>query len=125
VRCPTITPDEQVSDAQVHRQNPNIEPLTPPMRLMFFLIAAFCRLAKSLSHSQQMGWLVGAVGIEPTTLNSNALPLQGLALCPLPEVPIQTPQTVLSFTSRDPRDDEPVLVDLKSHNVVYPTVWYL
>ena len=69
--------------------------------------------------------LVGAVGIEPTTLNSNALPLQGLALCPLPEVPIQTPQTVLSFTSRDPRDDEPVLVDLKSHNVVYPTVWYL
>jgi hypothetical protein len=34
------------------------------MRLMFFLIAAFCRLAKSLSHSQQMGWLVGAVGIE-------------------------------------------------------------
>src|SRR5258708_40033758 len=32
-----------------------------------FLIAAFCRLAKSLSHSEQMGWLVGAVGIEPTT----------------------------------------------------------
>ena len=29
--------------------------------------AAFCRLAKSLSHSEQMGWLVGAVGIEPTT----------------------------------------------------------
>src|SRR5258708_12686208 len=29
-----------------------------------FLIAAFCRLAKSLSHSEQMGWLVGAVGIE-------------------------------------------------------------
>ena len=68
MRCPTITPDEQVSDAQVHRQNPNIEPLTPPMRLMFFLIAAFCRLAKSLSHSQQMGWLVGAVGIDPDTL---------------------------------------------------------
>ena len=37
------------------------------MRLMFFLIAAFCRLAKSLSHSQQIGWLVGAVGIEPTS----------------------------------------------------------
>jgi hypothetical protein len=30
----------------------------------FLLIAAFCRLAKSLSHSEQMGWLVGAVGIE-------------------------------------------------------------
>jgi hypothetical protein len=28
------------------------------------LIAAFCRLEKSLSHSEQMGWLVGAVGIE-------------------------------------------------------------
>ena len=35
----------------------------PPLRL-FFLIAAFCRLAKSLSHSEQMGWLVGPVGIE-------------------------------------------------------------
>jgi hypothetical protein len=50
---------------QLHRQNPNIEPLAPPMRLVLFLIAAVCRLAKSLSHSQQMGWLVGAVGIEP------------------------------------------------------------
>jgi hypothetical protein len=30
------------------------------MRLVFFLIAAFCRLAKSLSHSELMGWLVGA-----------------------------------------------------------------
>jgi hypothetical protein len=29
-----------------------------------FLIAAFCRLGKSLSHSEQTGWLVGAVGIE-------------------------------------------------------------
>jgi hypothetical protein len=29
-----------------------------------FLIATFCRLEKSLSHSEQMGWLVGAVGIE-------------------------------------------------------------
>jgi len=28
------------------------------------LIGAFCRLVKSLSHSEQMGWLVGAVGIE-------------------------------------------------------------
>jgi hypothetical protein len=28
------------------------------------LIAAFCRLAKSLSYSEQMGWWVGAVGIE-------------------------------------------------------------
>jgi hypothetical protein len=27
-------------------------------------MAAFCRLDKSLSHSEQMGWLVGAVGIE-------------------------------------------------------------
>lgn len=34
------------------------------MRLDLFLIAAFCRLAKTLSHSQQTGWLVGAVGIE-------------------------------------------------------------
>jgi hypothetical protein len=25
----------------------------------FFLIAAFCRLAKSLNHSEQMGWVVG------------------------------------------------------------------
>jgi hypothetical protein len=39
----------------------------PPMRLVFLLIAAFCRLAKSLSHSELMGWLVGAVGIEPTS----------------------------------------------------------
>jgi hypothetical protein len=30
------------------------------------LIAAFCRLAKSVSHSEHMGWLVGAVGIEIT-----------------------------------------------------------
>ena len=29
-----------------------------------FLIAAFRRFAKSLSHSEQMGWLVGAVGVE-------------------------------------------------------------
>jgi len=29
-----------------------------------FLIAAFCRLAKLLNYSKQMGWLVGAVGIE-------------------------------------------------------------
>jgi hypothetical protein len=27
-----------------------------------FHIAAFCRLGKSLSHSEQMGWLVGAGG---------------------------------------------------------------
>src|SRR5713101_7567052 len=39
-----------------------------------FLIAAFCRLAKSLSHSQQMGWLVGAVGIE----NNNVRNFKGL-----------------------------------------------
>ena len=38
------------------------------MRLVFFLIAAFCRLAKSLNHSELMGWLVGAVGIEPNAL---------------------------------------------------------
>ena len=31
------------------------------------LIAALCRREKSLSYSEQMGWLVGAVGIEPTT----------------------------------------------------------
>jgi hypothetical protein len=29
-----------------------------------FLIAAFCRLAKLLNYSKQMGWLVGTVGIE-------------------------------------------------------------
>ena len=47
----------------------------PPKRLILFLIAAFCRLAKSLSHSQQMGWLVGAVGIEhnPRTTKSRGL----------------------------------------------------
>jgi hypothetical protein len=38
----------------------------PPLRL-FFLIAAFCRLGKLLSYSEHMRWLVGAVGIEPTT----------------------------------------------------------
>jgi hypothetical protein len=31
-------------------------------RMVSFLIAAFCRPATSLSHSEQMGWLVGAVG---------------------------------------------------------------
>ena len=31
------------------------------------LIAAFCRLDKSLSCCWEKGWLVGAVGIEPTT----------------------------------------------------------
>jgi hypothetical protein len=41
------------------------EPSVPPKRLNLFLIAAFCRLAKPLNHSEQMGWLVGAVGIEP------------------------------------------------------------
>jgi hypothetical protein len=39
----------------------------PPKRLILFLIAALCRLAKSLNHSEQMGWLVGAVGIENNT----------------------------------------------------------
>jgi hypothetical protein len=29
------------------------------------LIAAFCRLDKSLSCCREKGWLVGAVGIEP------------------------------------------------------------
>jgi len=59
--------------------------------------------------------LVGAVAIEPTTLNSNALPLQGIALCPQPEVPNQTAQTVLpSFTSRDPRDNEPFWSSLRT-----------
>jgi hypothetical protein len=58
--------------AQMYRQNPNIEPLVPPVRLMLFLIAAFCRLAKLLSHSEQMGWLVGAVGIEIASLTSKS-----------------------------------------------------
>ncbi len=31
------------------------------------LIAAFCRREKSLSYCWEKGWLVGAVGIEPTT----------------------------------------------------------
>jgi hypothetical protein len=31
------------------------------------LIAAFCRPDKSLSCCWKKGWLVGAVGIEPTT----------------------------------------------------------
>jgi hypothetical protein len=39
----------------------------PPKRLGLFPIPASCRLAKSLSYYEQMGWLVGAVGIEPTT----------------------------------------------------------
>jgi hypothetical protein len=38
------------------------------LEALLFLIAAFWRLAKSLNHSEQMGWLVGAVGIESTTL---------------------------------------------------------
>src|SRR5258708_7728607 len=42
-----------------------------------FLIAAFCRLAKSLSHSEQMGWLVGAVGIENNNVR-NFKDLQGM-----------------------------------------------
>jgi hypothetical protein len=33
-----------------------------------FLIAPFCRLAKLLSGSKQMGWLVGAVGIKSSAL---------------------------------------------------------
>jgi hypothetical protein len=41
----------------------SFEPLVPPMRL----IAAFCRLDKPLSCCWEKGWLVGAVGIEPTT----------------------------------------------------------
>jgi hypothetical protein len=44
-----------------------LEPSVPPKRLILFLIAAFCRLAKLLSYSEHMRWLVGAVGIEPTT----------------------------------------------------------
>lgn len=38
----------------------------PPLKLFSF--CAFCRRAKWLSYSEQMGWLVGAVGIEPTYL---------------------------------------------------------
>jgi len=41
-----------------------LEPSVPPKRLILFLIAAFCRLAKLLSYSEHMRWLVGAVGIE-------------------------------------------------------------
>jgi hypothetical protein len=38
----------------------------PPLRL----IAAFCRLDKSLSCCWEKGWLVGAVGIENTTVRN-------------------------------------------------------
>jgi hypothetical protein len=44
------------------------------MRLTFFFIAAFCRLTKSLNHSQHMGWLVGAVGIERTSYQIRLVP---------------------------------------------------
>lgn len=44
-----------------------LEPSVPPKRLILFLIAAFCRLAKLLSYSEHMRWLVGAVGIEMTS----------------------------------------------------------
>ncbi len=37
-----------------------------------FLIAAFCRIAKLLSHSEQMGLLVGA-GIEPLPLRNDQM----------------------------------------------------
>jgi hypothetical protein len=36
-RCSTVTLNEQVSDAQMNRQNPNIESLVPPKRLTLFL----------------------------------------------------------------------------------------
>ncbi len=39
----------------------------PTDEARFLLSAAFCRLAKSLSHSEPMDWMVGAVGIEPTS----------------------------------------------------------
>jgi len=47
----------------------------PPKRLILFLTAAFCRLAKSLNRSKQMGWLVAAVGIEhdPRTTKSRGM----------------------------------------------------
>jgi hypothetical protein len=58
-------------------------PRDPVMRLFraigatreaLFLIAAFCRLENSLSCSEHMGWLVGAVGIElKTTLKARKL----------------------------------------------------
>jgi nucleoside permease NupC len=39
-----------------------------------FPIAAFCRLANLLNHLKQMGWLVGAVGIElKAVLNTSKL----------------------------------------------------
>ncbi len=53
------------------------------MRLNLFLIAAFCRLAKSLSHSEQMGWLVGAVGIEIASLHYKDLHGNDLAPSPI------------------------------------------
>ncbi len=43
------------------KRNKKHEPLGATLEAL----AAFCRLAKPLSHSEQMGWLVGAVGIEP------------------------------------------------------------
>jgi hypothetical protein len=58
-----------------HRISRSRESQVPPKRLIPFLIAAFCRLAKSPSHSQQKGWLVGAVGIEhdPRTTKSRGI----------------------------------------------------
>jgi hypothetical protein len=43
------------------------------------LIAAFCRLAKLLRRSEQMGWLVGAVGIEIASLTSKSIRGNGVA----------------------------------------------
>ena len=51
----------------------------------FFLIAAFCRLAKSLSHSEPIGWLVGAVGIETASLTSKSRQRKALPTAPHPK----------------------------------------
>jgi len=60
--------------------------------------------------------MVGRGGGDRThDLKLQRLAATGLALCPQPEVPIQTAQTVLpSFTSRDPRDNEPFWSSLRT-----------
>ena len=49
------------------------------------LIAAFCRLDKSLSCCWEKGWLVGAVGIETASLTSKSRQRKALPTAPHPK----------------------------------------
>jgi hypothetical protein len=49
------------------------------MRHAFSLFPPFAALAKSLSHSELMGWMVGAVGIEIASLQNKTCMANGLA----------------------------------------------